>query len=84
MQSMANIPVRNELKVGLRVEIVTKADQGTGRLTAGTIAAILTASKHHPHGIKVRLRDGRVGRVKRVIGPAPEEPTHRSNSGPSR
>ena len=67
---MAEIPARNELKAGLRVEIVTKADQDTGRLTVGTIGAILTASKRHPHGIKVRLRDGRVGRVKNVIGPA--------------
>lgn len=70
---MADIPARNELKVGLRVEMVTKKDQGTGRLTSGTIGAILTASKHHPHGIKVRLLDGQVGRVKKIIGPVPEE-----------
>ena len=69
---MVGIPARNELRVGLRVEIVMKNDQGTGRLTAGTIGAILTASRRHPHGIKVRLLDGRVGRVKKVIGPAPE------------
>lgn len=75
---MAEIPARNELKAGLRVEIVTKEDQGTGRLTAGTIGVILTASKRHPHGIKVRLRDGRVGRVKKVIGSAPEGSTSRS------
>ena len=68
---MADVPARSELKIGLKVEVVMKADQGTGRLTAGTIGAILTASKHHPHGIKVRLLDGRVGRVKKVIGPDP-------------
>ena len=68
---MADPPARNDLKAGLAVEIETKEDQGTGRLTAGTIAEILTASKRHPHGIKVRLRDGQVGRVKNVAGPAP-------------
>ena len=70
--SMTELPARNDLKAGLAVVIETKADQGTGRLTSGTIAEILTASKRHPHGIKVRLRDGRVGRVKKVAGPALE------------
>lgn len=69
---MAEIPARNDLRTGLTVEIETKENQGTGRLTSGTIAAILTASKHHPHGIKVRLRDGQVGRVKKVTCPSPE------------
>ena len=81
---MANIPARNELKIGLRVEMVMKADQGTGRLTAGTIAAILTASKYHPHGIKVRLQDGRVGRVKKIIGSVPEGSTQGNSGQPSR
>ena len=66
---MGELPVRSDLKAGLAVEVETKVDQGTGRLTAGIIAEILTASKRHPHGIKVRLRDGRVGRVKKVAGP---------------
>lgn len=70
---MAELPARNDLRAGLAVEVETKENQGTGRLTSGTIAEILTASKHHPHGIKVRLRDGRVGRVKKIAGPAPEE-----------
>ena len=73
---MTKPPLRDDLGVGLAVEIETKGDQGTGRLTSGTIAEILTPSKRHPHGIKVRLQDGRVGRVKRVAGPAPEEPAY--------
>lgn len=68
---MAELSIRDDLMAGLAVEIETKEDQGTGRLTSGTIAKILTASKHHPHGIKVRLRDGR---VKKVSGPVIEEP----------
>ena len=69
---MTGLPTRNELKVGLRVEIVKKKDQGTGRLTSGMIAEILTSSQSHPHGIKVRLQDGQVGRVKKITGFAPE------------
>lgn len=63
--------VRSSISCGATVEIVLKADQRTGRTTKGTVAAILTNSASHPHGIKVRLADGRVGRVKTVIsGPA--------------
>lgn len=69
---MADLPARNDLKAGLAVEVETKEDQGTGRLVSGTIAEILTASKRHPHGIKVRLRNGRVGRVKKVAGSVTE------------
>lgn len=61
------LPTRNDIKKGLMVEIETKKDQGTGRLTAGTVKEILTASKYHPHGIKVRLQSGQVGRVKKII-----------------
>ena len=66
---MAKFPARKDLKAGLAVEIETKEDQGTGRLITGTVEKILTTSRDHPHGIKVRLRDGRVGRVKKVVGP---------------
>ena len=69
---MAKLPTRNELNAGSRVEIVKKKDQGTGRLTSGTVAEILTASRSHPYGIKVRLQDGQVGRVKKITGFAPE------------
>jgi len=57
---------RADISVGAEVEIVLKEDQRTGRLTAGIVANILTKSPTHPHGIKVRLEDGQVGRVKNV------------------
>ena len=63
---MTELPARNDIKKGLTVQIETKKDQGTGRLTAGMVKEILTASKYHPHGIKVRLQDGQVGRVKKI------------------
>ncbi len=58
---------RNEIKSGLKVSIVLKKDQKTGKLTQGIIKNILTKSAQHPHGIKVRLSDGQVGRVKQVL-----------------
>jgi uncharacterized repeat protein (TIGR03833 family) len=63
-----SIPTRLQLKPGLRVRIVLKQDQPTGRLTEGIIKDILTSSPAHPHGIKVRLMDGQVGRVKEITG----------------
>ena len=65
----ANIPVprRAQLKPGLRVRVVLKQDQPTGKLTEGVIKDILTSSPTHPHGIKVRLMDGQVGRVQEII-----------------
>lgn len=59
---------RNELRPGLEVQIVLKKDQRTGALTQGIIQTILTKSPYHPHGIKVRLTDGQVGRVKEILG----------------
>ncbi len=53
--------------VGSEVEIVQKHHQRTGELTQGVVSRILTKSSHHPHGIKVRLDTGEVGRVKNVI-----------------
>lgn len=58
---------RAVLRPGLLVDIVLKQDQGTGKLTRGTVKDILTKSSTHPHGIKVRLTDGSVGRVKRAV-----------------
>ena len=66
---MNGIPQRREIKPGLTVYIVMKEDQRTGRLTEGTVRDILTGSSSHPHGIKVRLTDGRVGRVKEIKDP---------------
>jgi len=58
---------RNNIKQGSRVMIVQKQDQRTGKLTEGTVESILTNSSIHPHGIKVRLAGGIVGRVKQII-----------------
>jgi uncharacterized repeat protein (TIGR03833 family) len=58
---------RSSIKPGLRVRIVLKKDQATGKLTDGIVKDILTNSPTHPHGIKVRLMDGQVGRVKGVL-----------------
>jgi uncharacterized repeat protein (TIGR03833 family) len=59
---------RKDVKPGQRVNIVLKKDQRTGKLTEGTVANLLTKSPTHPHGIKVRLTDGQVGRVKEILG----------------
>jgi len=59
---------RQEIYPGLEVEIVQKADQRTGRKTRGIVRDILTSSPRHPHGIKVRLQTGEVGRVKAIVG----------------
>jgi uncharacterized repeat protein (TIGR03833 family) len=58
---------RRDLRPGLEVDIVLKKDQRTGHLTRGVVKDILTKSANHPHGIKVRLNDGQVGRVKTII-----------------
>ena len=55
---------RSDIKPGIRVSIVLKKDQRTGKLTEGVVKDILTNSPRHPHGIKVRLESGEVGRVK--------------------
>lgn len=58
---------RSDVKPGLRVKIVLKKDQRTGILTEGVVKDILTNSANHPHGIKVRLEDGQVGRVQEIL-----------------
>jgi uncharacterized repeat protein (TIGR03833 family) len=58
---------RRNIKPGLLVEIVLKKDQRTGALTEGVVKKILTNSAIHPHGIKVMLEDGQVGRVKNIL-----------------
>lgn len=58
---------RNDIKPGLKVNIVLKADQRSGKLTQGIVKDLLTNSPTHPHGIKVRLADGQVGRVKEIL-----------------
>jgi uncharacterized repeat protein (TIGR03833 family) len=59
---------RAAIRAGLEVDIVLKQDQRSGKLTRGVVKDILTNSPKHPHGIKVRLNDGQVGRVKNIIG----------------
>ena len=58
---------RSNIKPGMQVAIVLKKDQRTGKLTEGIVQDILTKSATHPHGIKVRLTSGEVGRVKRIL-----------------
>ncbi|MDP2365705.1 MAG: YwbE family protein [Ignavibacteria bacterium] len=58
---------RSDIKTGMLVEIVMKEDQRTGELTEGFVKDILTKSPKHPHGIKVRLETGEVGRVKEIL-----------------
>jgi len=58
---------RRNIKLGLEVLIVLKQDQKSGKLTNGIVKNILTKSTTHPHGIKVRLESGEVGRVKKII-----------------
>ncbi len=58
---------RTDIQIGRRVKIVLKCDQRTGKLTEGIVAKVLTNSSFHPHGIKVMLEDGQVGRVKEIF-----------------
>jgi uncharacterized repeat protein (TIGR03833 family) len=58
---------RSDIKPGMQVKIVMKEDQRTGKLTEGIVKDILTKSPKHPHGIKVRLETGEVGRVKEIV-----------------
>lgn len=57
---------RSNIRPGIEVDIVLKQDQRSGKLTRGIVKDILTNSPQHPHGIKVRLQDGQVGRVKAI------------------
>ena len=57
---------RADMHIGDKVKIVLKKDQPTGKLTEGIVSRILTNSSHHPHGIKVMLEDGQVGRVQEI------------------
>lgn len=59
---------RTNIRPGLRVRVVEKQNQQTGKLTEGVVQRILTKSSDHPHGIKVMLENGVVGRVKEIVG----------------
>ncbi|XTP56807.1 YwbE family protein [Niallia sp. Krafla_26] len=60
--------IRENIKIGLKVKVVQKQDQRTGKLTEGIVSKILTKSPNHHHGIKVMLENGIVGRVKEIEG----------------
>lgn len=60
-------PSRSQISPGTTVNIVLKEDQRSGTLTEGVVERLLTKSPNHPHGIKVRLEDGQVGRVKEIL-----------------
>ena len=64
---MDKIPSKKDIQKGTNVSIETKSDQGTDRLTEGTVDKILTNSESHPHGIKVKLYNGQIGRVKNIL-----------------
>lgn len=64
---MSNGQQRSAIQKGARVQIVLKEDQRSGKLTEGIVKDILTNSANHPHGIKVRLESGLVGRVKEIL-----------------
>ncbi|MBH0025935.1 YwbE family protein [Pseudoalteromonas sp. SWN29] len=61
------VPTRSQISPGITVNIVLKEDQRNGTLTEGVVERLLTKSPNHPHGIKVRLEDGQVGRVKEIL-----------------
>jgi uncharacterized repeat protein (TIGR03833 family) len=65
---------RENIHPGLVVDVILKKDQATGKLTRGVVSDILTNSSVHPRGIKVRLRDGQVGRVKAIVSPPSGKP----------
>lgn len=75
---------RSDVRPGQEVNIVRKQDQRSGRLTRGIVQELLTRSESHPHGIKVRLTSGSVGRVKEILSPAtglsgPQEKSRRAS-----
>ena len=63
---MDAVPSRDKIKIGINVSIVQKQDQGSGKLTQGIVKRILTSSSFHPHGIKVELENGKIGRIKKI------------------
>ena len=62
-----SVPKRSEIQPGLRVQVIEKQNQATGKLTEVIVARILTSSPTHPHGIKVMLVSGKVGRVQAIV-----------------
>ena len=65
--SLNEIPSRDKISIGIIVQIVQKQDQRTGNLTEGKVKRILTSSQFHPHGIKVELENGKIGRIQKIV-----------------
>jgi uncharacterized repeat protein (TIGR03833 family) len=65
-RSLNEIPSRDKISIGVIVQIVQKQDQRTGNLTEGKVKRILTSSQFHPHGIKVELENGKIGRIQKI------------------
>ncbi|MGA2934277.1 MAG: YwbE family protein [Methanomicrobiales archaeon] len=65
---------RSSIRTGATVDIILKPDQRSGKMTRGVVAEILTNASFHPHGIKVRLGDGKVGRVRDIVEYGKESP----------
>ena len=65
--TLMTIPKRSDIQPGMQVRIIEKQNQSTGLLTEGIVARILTSSSTHPHGIKVMLVNGKVGRVQSIV-----------------
>ena len=63
---------RTDIQLGLQVRITQKQDQRSGKRTSGIVQDVLTTSAYHPHGIKVRLRTGAVGRVQEIVASSHE------------
>jgi uncharacterized repeat protein (TIGR03833 family) len=70
MMPPMSVPERNQIIPGMRVMIIEKQNQPSGLLSEGIVARLLTKSRSHPHGIKVMLEDGRVGRVQAILPPS--------------
>lgn len=64
---MSSTPSKNKIRIGFLVQIIQKQDQSTGQLTEGLVKRILTSSDFHPHGIKVELENGKIGRVQNIL-----------------
>jgi uncharacterized repeat protein (TIGR03833 family) len=75
---------RKDVRPGVRVEIIMKKDQRSGRRTAGVVKDILTSAAYHSRGIKVRLEDGQIGRVQAVLQAEPAPPGIESAGAGSR
>jgi len=64
---LSSTPSKNKIRIGFLVQIIQKQDQSTGQLTEGLVKRILTSSDFHPHGIKVELENGKIGRVQNIL-----------------